>query len=103
MCVSRYQDDRFNRSFDAQTGFRTRSVLCMPIRDYNGEIIGVVQAMNHKGAARKHFNDEDASTLGSFISSAAVAIENNLVLEKTESALNHVLQVYIHATCSHWS
>jgi len=42
-----YADDRFNPRFDETTGFRTRSVLCVPLRDQQGELIGVAQMLNH--------------------------------------------------------
>lgn len=38
-----FQDDRFNHDIDARTGYKTRSLLCMPIKDCNGEVIGVAQ------------------------------------------------------------
>lgn len=46
-----YLDDRFNRSVDKQTGYRTRSILCMPIH-YNDQIIGVAQLINKKSIFR---------------------------------------------------
>ncbi len=47
--VDAYEDTRFNPSFDEQTGFKTRSVLAMPLRDENGQPIGVAQILNHQG------------------------------------------------------
>jgi len=41
------EDSRFNPRFDEQTGFRTRSVLCIPLRDDHNDIIGVAQILNH--------------------------------------------------------
>lgn len=38
-----FQDERFNHDIDQQTGYKTRSLLCMPIKDINGEVIGVAQ------------------------------------------------------------
>lgn len=43
-----YADKRFNREFDQKTGFRTRNILCAPIRDKNSQVIGVVQVLNKK-------------------------------------------------------
>ncbi len=42
-----YEDSRFNRSFDELTGFKTRSVLSVPLRDEHNEIVGVAQILNH--------------------------------------------------------
>ncbi|PRP92197.1 Nif-specific regulatory protein [Enhygromyxa salina] len=49
-------DPRFDATFDQRTGFTTRSMLTMPIRDSGGEVIGVLQLLN---AARGQFNAED--------------------------------------------
>lgn len=38
-----FQDDRFNHDIDARTGYKTRTLLCMPIKDFNGDVIGVAQ------------------------------------------------------------
>ena len=38
-----YADLRFNPSFDKQTGFFTRSILCVPVTNKNGRMIGVTQ------------------------------------------------------------
>jgi hypothetical protein len=37
------QDDRFNHDIDARTGYKTQTLLCMPIKDFNGDVIGVAQ------------------------------------------------------------
>lgn len=38
-----FQDTRFNHDIDARTGYKTHSLLCMPIKDFNGEVMGVAQ------------------------------------------------------------
>jgi DNA-binding response OmpR family regulator/tRNA A-37 threonylcarbamoyl transferase component Bud32 len=43
-----HEDTRFNPRFDERTGFRTRSVLSLPLRDEEGAIIGVAQILNHR-------------------------------------------------------
>ena len=43
-----YKDRRFNRRIDAATGYRTRSILCMPIRNQRAEVVGVIQCINKK-------------------------------------------------------
>lgn len=60
-----YFDPRFNRDYDIKTGYRTKSVLCVPVLDYRTrDIIGVIQALNKKS---KPFvfdvNDEITSEL----------------------------------------
>ena len=41
-----YKDDRFNKAVDVRTGFRTKSILCAPLRTVSGEEIGVSQILN---------------------------------------------------------
>jgi GAF domain-containing protein len=60
-----YDDPRFNREVDRRTGYRTRSLLCMPIRDRDGEIAGAVQALNKRGGT---FDDEDEDLLSALAS-----------------------------------
>jgi GAF domain-containing protein len=44
-----YDDQRFNRSVDQKTGYRTRSVLTVPMHNHKGAISGVIQALNKDG------------------------------------------------------
>ena len=60
-----YQDARFNQSIDRDTGYHTKSVLCLPIRDASGEIIGVTQLVN------KRASDSELAYLGASGSPAA--------------------------------
>ena len=66
----RSQDDRFNKAVDKKTGYHTKSILCMPILNYEGEVIGVAQIMNKTdgtpeftqqdedvGSTNNHYND----------------------------------------------
>lgn len=68
-----YADLRFNPSFDKQTGFFTRSILCVPITNKDGKVIGVTQALNKQGGP---FTDEDESRLKAFTAQVAIALEN---------------------------
>lgn len=56
--LASFQDRRFNDEIDKLTGYKTKSLLCMPIRSSDGEIIGVAQAINKipEGAP---FTDDD--------------------------------------------
>uniref|UniRef100_A0A8D0L4N8 Phosphodiesterase n=1 Tax=Sphenodon punctatus TaxID=8508 RepID=A0A8D0L4N8_SPHPU len=53
-----YQDRRFNDEIDKLTGYKTKSLLCMPIRNSEGEVIGVAQAIN-KTSGGAPFTDDD--------------------------------------------
>jgi signal transduction histidine kinase len=69
-----YKDARFNPKVDETTGYVTRNILCQPIRNVQGDIIGVIQVLNR---VRGSFTDEDENLLSAIASQAAVAIENS--------------------------
>lgn len=56
-----YADPRFNSGMDKQTGFRTRSMLCEPVRTYHGagEVIGVIMLLNKIGSTAFDEHDEE--------------------------------------------
>ncbi|CAG09990.1 unnamed protein product, partial [Tetraodon nigroviridis] len=58
-----YQDRRFSDEIDKLTGYKTKSLLCMPIRNSDGEIIGVAQAIN-KSSAGQLFTEDDEKFSG---------------------------------------
>jgi adenylate cyclase len=68
-----YADERFNPEFDRQTGFKTRSILCMPLMDRLGQPIGVMQVLNKLDGP---FTSLDETRLNAFSAQAAVALEN---------------------------
>ena len=68
-----YADLRFNPTFDKQTGYFTRSILCVPISNKNGKVIGCTQVLNKKGGK---FTEEDESRLKAFTQQVAIALEN---------------------------
>ncbi len=76
-----YADDRFNSSFDAAHHYRTRNVLCVPMRDAAGDVTGVIQALNRREG---HFTEEDAELLMALGGQAAVAIENALLHDEIQ-------------------
>jgi phosphoserine phosphatase RsbU/P len=53
-----YKDRRFNPAFDKSSGFRTRSILSVPILNQTGDLIGVVQALNKKRGVAFTLEDE---------------------------------------------
>lgn len=56
--VDAYKDSRFNQEVDTKTGYRTKTILCMPITNNNQEIIGAFQVINKIGGVFTK-NDED--------------------------------------------
>ena len=69
-----YQDPRFDSDWDKRTGYRTRSILCVPMKNHHGRTIGVVQVLNKRHGA---FGPDDESLLSALASQAAVSIENS--------------------------
>ncbi|MFY9223319.1 MAG: GAF domain-containing protein [Blastocatellia bacterium] len=58
-----YEDDRFNKDIDIKTGYRTKTILCAPIRNDVGKIIGVLQVLNK---AEGTFDDKDERLINAF-------------------------------------
>ena len=76
----------YNREYDRKHRFRTRSVLCMPIRNQPGERIGVLQVMNKIG--RDHFNKDDEALLLGLASQVGIALENSLLHEEVRHSFD---------------
>jgi signal transduction histidine kinase len=74
-----YADPRFQKEWDQRTGFRTTSVLCEPIRNSRGTIIGVIQVMNKE---RGPFSAEDEALLAALASQSSIALENSKLFQK---------------------
>jgi sigma-B regulation protein RsbU (phosphoserine phosphatase) len=64
----------FDSSFDKKFGYRTRSLLCMPIRHKNGDIVGVIQLLNKQPGGS--FTEEDQDFLDKLSGHMAMALEN---------------------------
>ncbi len=79
-----YKDERFDKSIDEKTGYRTKSILCVPIRTVKGELIGVAQLLNKKDG--NAFTDEDEQFLDDVTTQAAVALETNQIVERMDKA-----------------
>jgi signal transduction histidine kinase len=75
-----YEDPRFNRSWDEQTGYRTRSLLCVPIHDRNLAVIAVIQCLNKQG--RRRFDEEDEELLRCISGQCAIALESAFLYEE---------------------
>lgn len=82
-----YDDPRFNLAVDESTGFRTTTVLCMPLTNREGEIVGVVEVMNKKGTT---FSSEDEDILKALSSQIVVALENAQLFGKVVDMKNYL-------------
>jgi sigma-B regulation protein RsbU (phosphoserine phosphatase) len=72
------RDQRFFKGADHYTGFKTRTLLCVPIV-YGEELLGVIEVLNSKD--RSCFDTEDEEILDSFAQLAGVAIIRSRLLE----------------------
>ncbi|WP_377476815.1 MAG: GAF domain-containing protein [Microcoleus anatoxicus] len=73
-----YDDPRFDPTTDQQTGYRTRTVLCMPVYNAKGELIGVTQLINKNQGT---FTNSDEEFLRAFNSQAGMALQNSQLFE----------------------
>ncbi|MBT3216743.1 MAG: PP2C family protein-serine/threonine phosphatase [Candidatus Marinimicrobia bacterium] len=76
--IDAYDDDRFNPEFDKKTNYRTKSVLCMPMMNNEGNLVGVVQVLNKKDG--ESFGSQDENLLEALSVQAGVAIQRAQLL-----------------------
>jgi HD-GYP domain-containing protein (c-di-GMP phosphodiesterase class II) len=87
-----YGDPRFNREVDRGTGYRTHTILAVPMRNTHGEVVGVLQALNRRDGA---FTAEDEELLGALAGPAASAIENAVLNEEIERLFEGFVQAAV--------
>ena len=73
-----YADPRFNPAIDRSTGFRTKSLLTVPMQGYEGEVVAVLQLVNKRGG---DFTSEDESLALTFASLAGVVVQRQMLLD----------------------
>jgi putative ABC transport system ATP-binding protein len=69
-----YSDPRFNPEVDKQTGFHTRSILCIPLHDQNGKVFAVTQLLNRQDG--EPFDSVDEEKFANFATSLGVILES---------------------------
>jgi len=74
-----YSDPRFDSKWDTQSGYRTRTLLCVPVYDRNMSVLAVIQCLNKQG--RRRFDEEDEELLRCVSGQCAVALENAFLYE----------------------
>ena len=84
-----YKDPRFNKAVDVRTGFRTKSILCAPLRTMTGELIGVAQLLNK---SEGEFNQKDLDLLEAMTEQAAIVIQGNVMVEQIEASRRQELE-----------
>ncbi|MCA9294872.1 MAG: SpoIIE family protein phosphatase [Phycisphaerales bacterium] len=73
-----YADARFNQDIDRQTGYRTRSILTIPLIGHDDTLVGVAQVLNTRNGVFSANDEEIATALGA---QAAVALKRVRLLE----------------------
>jgi HD-GYP domain-containing protein (c-di-GMP phosphodiesterase class II) len=97
------------KGFDTQFGYRTKSMLTVPMRNYNHEVVGAVQLINAKRrydtrltvdnveAHVTSFRPEDLEMIESIASQAAVAIDNKNLLDSIQALFDGFVQASVTA------
>lgn len=85
-----YQDPRFNQELDLISGYRTRSILAVPMKNHLGRTIGVVQVLNKKSGP---FDDHDAIILAALSTQAAIAIDNSRLFLSVTQKNTELLEI----------
>jgi HD-GYP domain-containing protein (c-di-GMP phosphodiesterase class II) len=101
---------RFNQSFDKQNGYRSKSMLAVPMRDHENAIVGVIMLINRKPEFElvltspsmteqvvNPFNERDESVLLSLASQAGVALENKALLESIQDLFEQFVRASVKA------
>jgi len=99
-----------NKSFDQSVGYRSKSMLVVPMRDHHNEITGVLQLINAKPSsdilipnpeeAEKHvipFDHAVEHLVSSLASQAAVSLENSMLIESLERTFEGLVKASVHA------
>jgi phosphoserine phosphatase len=73
-----YADERFNRAVDQRTGYRTRTILAIPLLDHEGHMVGVAQVLNRREGV---FTEEDEMLAEGLAANAAVAMKRGRLIE----------------------
>jgi formate hydrogenlyase transcriptional activator len=79
-----YQDLRFYKEIDLLSGYRTQSLLAVPLRTNNGEIIGTFEVLNKETGA---FSKADEEILKALAGQAAISLENARLYEKMQQEI----------------
>jgi HD-GYP domain-containing protein (c-di-GMP phosphodiesterase class II) len=94
-----YHAEGFNfegtRKFDAETGYRSKSMLVVPMRNHENDIIGVLQLLNAQVGGTTEvisFSTENQKMTESLASQAAVAISNNRLIHDLENLLESFIR-----------
>ncbi|MCB1686574.1 MAG: GAF domain-containing protein, partial [Pseudomonadales bacterium] len=89
---------RFNRSFDEQMNYRTRSMLVLPMRDHRDQVVGVLQFINRLDPTEDlpiPFDEEIVELLRAVASQAAVSIQKNQLIRDISRLFESFVQASV--------
>jgi len=93
-----YNEDSYNfsgtRAFDEKTGYRTHSVLTVPIFDFEKKIIGVIQLINAQDSDGqiRVFNDNDKELVNLFVLQTAFTLSSKILIDKQKALFKSIRQ-----------
>lgn len=73
-----YLDSRFNQEIDKKTGYKTRTLLCTPLKNTQGEVFGVLEAINKNIGV---FNTDDEELIDLFGTQASLILNNSIYFD----------------------
>nr|XP_057934166.1 cGMP-specific 3',5'-cyclic phosphodiesterase isoform X1 [Doryrhamphus excisus] len=88
-----YQDPRFNAEVDMITGYKTQSILCLPIKNHKDQVVGVAQAINKKHGEDGAFSKQDEKDFSAYLAFSGIVLHNAQLYETSqlENRRNQVL------------
>ena len=86
-----YESEYFNKEIDLKTGYKTRNILCMPIRNLSHQIVGVFQVLNKFNG---DFSQKDEDLLIAIGSSAGIALENANLFSKQKKLIEEQKKLF---------
>lgn len=84
------KDSRFDKTIDRRTGFDTKTILGLPIRNHQGEVTGVIEIINKNNDS---FGVDDIEIMDGLTSIVAIAIDNALMLAEQEEQFLSIIEV----------
>ncbi|XP_074026387.1 phosphodiesterase 6 isoform X2 [Leptinotarsa decemlineata] len=78
-----YKDPRFNNEIDLRTGYKTNMILCMPICNFEGDVIGVAQIINKTNDSQE-FTQQDVELFQLYITFCGIGIHNAQLFEVSD-------------------
>lgn len=96
--LNAYADDRFNKEVDLKSGFKTNTILAVPIKDHTNRVIGyfndflfdrlgVLQAINKRGNIA-FFTKDDEGLLSILSNLAGIVLKNSMTYDEQVTFLN---------------